>query len=120
VYAGLRVRRWWVQGMCMSVPKALRYKGSKMHRVVPKFIVQGGDITMGNGKGGESIYGRKFEDENFELTHDAAGVLSMVRECGRCGCGCGRSDVGSGLGFAVVGCRRTRARTATRVSSSSR
>jgi|SouAtlMetagenome_1021521.scaffolds.fasta_scaffold56769_2 peptidylprolyl isomerase len=63
----------------MSVAKALRYKGSKIHRVVPKFIVQGGDITMGNGKGGESIYGRKFEDENFELTHDAAGVLSMVR-----------------------------------------
>jgi peptidylprolyl isomerase len=63
----------------MSVAKALRYKGSKIHRVIPKFIVQGGDITLGNGKGGESIYGRKFDDENFELTHDAAGVLSMVR-----------------------------------------
>jgi cyclophilin family peptidyl-prolyl cis-trans isomerase len=65
--------------MCTSAPTALRYKGSKIHRVVPKFIVQGGDITMGNGKGGECIYGRKFEDENFQLTHDAAGVLSMVR-----------------------------------------
>ena len=68
--------------MCTSAPTALRYKGSKIHRVVPKFIVQGGDITMGNGKGGECIYGRKFEDENLQLTHDAAGVLSMVRSRG--------------------------------------
>eukprot|EP01112_Ceratiomyxa_fruticulosa_P004189 TRINITY_DN145_c0_g1_i3.p1 TRINITY_DN145_c0_g1~~TRINITY_DN145_c0_g1_i3.p1 ORF type:complete len:406 (+),score=66.03 TRINITY_DN145_c0_g1_i3:171-1388(+) len=58
--------------------KPLHYKGSVFHRIIPGFMCQGGDITKGNGTGGESIYGAKFADENFAIKHTEAGILSMA------------------------------------------
>lgn len=58
--------------------KVLHYKGTLFHRIIPGFMIQGGDIVYGDGRGNQSIYGGTYRDENFKLKHSHAGLWSSL------------------------------------------
>lgn len=75
--------------------KPLHFKNSVFHRIIPGFMIQGGDITRGDGRGGESVYGDHFVGETFAIKHDRPGIVSMANA--------GKDTNGSQFFITVVG-----------------
>lgn len=73
-YAGISISAISGEKGVGKSKKPLHYKGSTFHRIIPSFMLQGGDFTLGDGRGGESIYGEKFADENFKMKHTGPGM----------------------------------------------
>ncbi|XP_049548879.1 peptidyl-prolyl cis-trans isomerase, rhodopsin-specific isozyme isoform X1 [Anopheles darlingi] len=64
--------------LCTDGVEGFTYKGSRFHRVIPKFMIQGGDVVSGDGHGAISIYGQYFEDENLNINHTCSGFIAMA------------------------------------------
>jgi len=65
-------------GIATEQIPGLTYKGTSFHRIIPSFMIQGGDTDNANGRGGRSIYGAKFDDEEFTVHHTQSGLLAMA------------------------------------------
>ncbi|XP_058056273.1 uncharacterized protein LOC131207667 [Anopheles bellator] len=64
--------------LCTDHVDEFTYRGSRFHRVIPKFMVQGGDVVSGDGHGAISIYGKYFDDENLNINHSCSGLIAMA------------------------------------------